>query len=404
MAPPLRPRLAVVSPFLDKQQGTERCVIEWISHLAKEFEIHIYSQRVEDVDLSRIVWHRISALKGPHILGFLWWFAANRVRRSFDRRFRGLHYDLIFTPGVNCSDADVISVHVLYSEYVRDVGDKLRFGRNPARLWPRILHRKLYYALIRFLERRIYADPRKTLVAVSRSAGSKLEKISGRGSFPVLYAGLDHQVFNPERRAELRRVAREAISLAQDEFALILVGNDWRNKGVPTLLEAMEQLRDLPIRALIVSREDSSECRALVLEKGLEARVQFLPPRKDIEFYYAAADAYVGPSLQDLYAMPPAEAMACGVPAIVSSAAGVSEIITDGVDGLILADPRNANALAAIIRRLYEDQPLRARLGERAAQTTRQYTWQRNGEDLAAIFEDVCRRKARQATASLEQT
>lgn len=404
MAAPPRPRLAVVSPFLDKQQGTERSVIEWISHLQKEFEIHIYSQRVEDVDLSRVVWHRVSALKGPHILGFLWWFAANRVRRGFDRRFRGLHYDVVFTPGVNCSDADVISVHVLYSEYVRDVGDKLSFGRNPVRLWPRILHRKLYYGLICFLERRIYADPQKTLVVVSRNAGSRLQKISGRASFPVLYAGVDHKIFNPERRAELRRAARDAFSLAQDQFVLILVGNDWRNKGVPTLLEALEQLRDLPIRALIVSREDSSECRALVKEKELEERVQFLPPRKDIEFYYAAADAYVGPSLQDLYSLPPAEAMACGMPAIVSAAAGVSEIITDGVDGLILSDPRDARALAAIIRRLFEDEPLRVRLGEQAAQTTRQYTWQRNGEDLVAILEDVCREKARHTAARLEQT
>ena len=49
-----------------------------------------------------------------------------------------------------------------------------------------------------------------------------------------------------------------------------------------------------------------------------------------------AADAYVGPSLEDAFALPPAEAMACGLPVIVSNQAGACEIITDGVDGIVL--------------------------------------------------------------------
>jgi UDP-glucose:(heptosyl)LPS alpha-1,3-glucosyltransferase len=209
----------------------------------------------------------------------------------------------------------------------------------------------------------------------------------------VLYAGIDRETFNVQKRETLRKKAREALELSQNQFALLLVGNDWRNKGVPVLLEALEQLRDLPIRLFVVSREDSSACWDLARNKHLEDRVQFLPPRNDIEFYYAAADAYAGPSLQDSYAMPPAEAMACGVPVIVSSAAGVSEIITDGVDGLILKDPKDAMTLATMIRRLYEDEAFRTRLGEKAAVTTQKYTWERNGQELAAIFEEVLGRK-----------
>ncbi len=57
--PPVR--IAVVSPFIDKRHGTERRIAEWISRLPLEYEIHIYSQRVEDVDLTRMKWHRIPA-------------------------------------------------------------------------------------------------------------------------------------------------------------------------------------------------------------------------------------------------------------------------------------------------------------------------------------------------------
>ncbi|MGH9691753.1 MAG: glycosyltransferase family 4 protein, partial [Candidatus Acidiferrales bacterium] len=201
----------------------------------------------------------------------------------------------------------------------------------------------------------------------------------------------------PARRDALREQARGELGLSEDRFALLLVGNDWRNKGVPVLLDAIMQLRELAVDLLVVSREDPAPVRGMARERGLGERVRILSPRKDVEFYYAAADTYAGPSLGDTFALPPAEAMACGLPVIVSSANGTSEIITHGVDGLILDNPLDATALAKMIRRLYEDKGFARKLGERAAETARQYTWERNGRELAGIFENIVARKARLA-------
>jgi glycosyltransferase involved in cell wall biosynthesis len=95
--------------------------------------------------------------------------------------------------------------------------------------------------------------------------------------------------------------------------------------------------------------------------------------------------------------------MACGLPVIVSSTNGASEIITHKVDGLILEDPSDAGTLAIMIRRLYEDADFCARLGHNAAETARKYTWERNARELAAIFEEVLRRKARLNEQTLAQ-
>jgi UDP-glucose:(heptosyl)LPS alpha-1,3-glucosyltransferase len=399
-----KPRLAVVSPFLDKRHGSERITIEWLSHLPHEFDIHVYSQRVEDFDESKFTWHRIPKLPGPHLLNFLWWVAANRLWRYWDARFRGLRHDLVFSAGVNCLDADAICVHIVFAEYTRLVRGKMRFLRNPIWDWPRLLHRKLYYGITGWMEHRAYKNYATTLVVYSRKTAREVEQFYGRDDdIPVLYLGLDHSVFNTTIRAALRGRAREALKLAQDQFTLILVGNDWRNKGVPALLDALVYLRDLPVGLLIVSREDQSSCWRLVTEKRLEDRMLFLPPRKDIEFYYAAADAYVGPSLQESYGIPPAEAMACGLPVIVSAAAGVSEIVTNDVDGMVLDDPTDAIKLAAMIRRLYEDKEFCKRLGKNASETARRYTWESNGRDLAAIFEEILRRKSGLAARTLTQ-
>src|SRR5215470_9714477 len=142
---PQRPRLAVVSPFLDKRHGTERRVVEWISYLADFFEIHVYSQRIEDLDLSRITWHQIPKLPGPHLLNFLWWLATNHIWRACDRRFHGLRHDLKFSPGLNCLNADAISVHIVFSEVLRQARSELNFARKEISFWPRLLHRRLYY-------------------------------------------------------------------------------------------------------------------------------------------------------------------------------------------------------------------------------------------------------------------
>jgi UDP-glucose:(heptosyl)LPS alpha-1,3-glucosyltransferase len=399
-----KPRLAVVSPFLDKRHGSERITVEWLSHLPDEFDIHVYSQRVEDFDESKFTWHRIPKLSGPHLLNFLWWLAANRLWRYWDGRFRGLRHDLVFSAGANCLDADAICVHIVFAEYTRQVRGGMSFLRNPLWEWPRLLHRRLYYGISVLMEGRAYKNCETKLIVYSRKTARELKQFYGRTDrIPVLHLGLDHSVFNTAVRAVLRGRAREELKLAENQFTLILVGNDWRNKGVPVLLDALAHLRDLPVVLLIVSREDQSSCRRLVTEKKLDDRVLFLPPRRDIEFYYAAADAYAGPSLQESYGIPPAEAMACGLPVIVSAAAGVSEIVTDDVDAMVLDDPTDVDKLATMIRRLYEDKELRNRLGNQACETARRYTWDRNGRDLAVILEEILQRKARPGIQTLTQ-
>jgi len=405
MSEPLhRPRLAVVSPFLDKRHGTERRVVEWITQLAGAYEIHIYSQHLEDLDLSKFVWHRIPKVPGPHLFNFIWWIVANRLWRGWDRRFRSLRHDLVFSPGPNCLDADAISVHIVFAEYVRQIRSGLSLARNPVLDWPRILHRKLYYSLVIWLERRAYRRSSIKLILIARKTAAALARFYGRRDhFPIIYLGLDHRVFNPGNRVSLRDNSRKQLAISSEKFVVLLIGNDWRNKGLRVLLESLVHMRELPIELLVVGREDSAPYRAMARERGLEDRLHFLPPRNDVEFYYAAADAYAGPSLEDTFALPPAEAMACGLPVVVSEANGTSEIITHGVDGFILKDPADSSALASMIRRLYEDGDLRASMGERAAVKMQQYTWERNGRELAAILEEILRRKPRPAEQTMAQ-
>lgn len=396
-----RPRLAVVSPFIDRHHGTERYVAEWVSRLTDQFEIHVYSQNVEGLDSSRISWHKISKLPGPHILNYLWWFTCNQLRRRWDARFAGLRYDLTFSPGINCLDADLISVHIVFAGLMRRNSSNPEMGKPSGSGSARLLHRRVYYRLIAFLEKRIYTNPETSLILITPRTAAPLEKFYGRtGPFPALYFGLDHDVFNPQRRLELRDSARQQLHLAPEHFALLLIGNGWQNKGLPVILEAMGLLCELPLHLLVVGSDDPSPYQSALQRNSLTGRVHFLPVRNDVEFYYSAADIYVGPSRQDVLPLPPAEAMACGVPVIVSAACGISEIISDRDNGIVVQDPSDAAALAAKIQQLYESATLRARLSERAISTVQQYTWERNAREFATLLMDALEKKHRAHAAS----
>jgi len=397
--------IAIVSPFIDKRHGTERRIAEWVSRLPSEYEIHIYSQRVEDLDLTRMRWHRIPRIPGPHLINFLWWFAANHLWRWWDGRFRGLRHDIVYTAGTNCLNADLVSVHIVFAEFFRQVEPELKLSGHPLRFWPRLLHRRLYYWLIIFLERRIYSNMNTGLILIARKTAADLKRFYRRDdALPVVYIGLDHQIFNRESRLRSRAQVREKLGLGDDKFVLLLVGNDWKKKGLVPLLESLAQLRDLPLVLLVAGKDDTGPFEARIHQLVLQGRVAFLPSRADVQWYYAAADVYVGPSLEDTFAQPPAEAMACGLPVITSATNGTAEIMTDGVDGLILQDPADVTGLASRIRMLYDHPILRQRLGEQASLTAQAYTWDRNGEQIRAIFAEALTRKGHSAVRPLVES
>jgi glycosyltransferase involved in cell wall biosynthesis len=393
-----KPRLAVVSPFLDKQHGTERMVVEWIDRLSDAFEIHIYSQNVEDLDLSKFIWHRVSRFPGPHLFNFLWWFVANRLQRYSDQHSKNIQFDIVFSPGPNCLDADAVTVHIVFAEFVRRVRSELKLMCNPIRMWPRLLHRRIYYKIAMILERLVFRNPSTQLILTAPQTAEEICRFFGRTErFPSVSAGLDHNIFNPARRCSLRKQARESLGVAEDRFALLLIGNDWRKKGLGTLLGALELLPHLSVDLLVAGKDDPGPFLPAIQEKSLRLRVRFLPSIKDVELYYAAADAYVGPSLEDTFAMPASEAMACGLPTIISARAGASALVTDRFDGLILIDPSDAKELANLILLLCDNKELRERLGRNAAQTAQKFTWERSTEELVVVFQEILRRKGKRS-------
>lgn len=385
-------RIAVLSPFVDRRHGTERSLAELLEGFATHHghEIHLYSQRVEDLQVTlfgtrdqnpspRIFWHRVPRLPGPHVFAFLFWILANRLCRLRDRWLRHLRFDAVISPGINALDADLILVHVVFHRL-----RELQRERSLAGL--RGLHRALYYHLLCFLENRCYRRKSLRLAVVSPHTARQLAQYFGRHDAVVTPNGVDISLFSPASRQTLLDSARQKLGFSPGDIVLLLVGNDWRNKGLSVLLETMSRLRHLPLSLCVVGNDAPAEFLPQVQSLQLSGRVQFFPESSEILSFYSAADIYVAPSLEDSFNLPVLEAMACGLPVVVSRMAGISEYIVDGVDGILLQAPQDPRALAASLSLLLQQPELRCSLGENAARKASQFSWDHQVEAIHRLL------------------
>ena len=120
---------------------------------------------------------------------------------------------------------------------------------------------------------------------------------------------------------------------------------------------------------------------------GIGGRVVFAGAQKEPEKFYASADIFVLPSIQEAFGNAVLEAMACGLPIITTEVAGASELMTDGLERFILKDPKDAKSLAEMIRELL-DPELRNKLAKQVRGIAEGYPLGKN----ARAIEELCKR------------
>jgi glycosyltransferase involved in cell wall biosynthesis len=425
-------RLAVVTPFIDRQHGTERALAELLDRLRRDYacEIHLYAERVADLSVisppdrkpaippaihnegpqlsphrstqqgthapanvkevlsqsGSITWHPVPSVPGPHLFKFLFWIVANTTMRWWHRLARGLRVDLVLSPGINCLDADFIIVHAVFQRLRQLASEQPQqpFVPETRSSTPRRLHRTAYYATVAALERIVYRNKKTKLAAVSHRTADLLDLCFGRKAVPVIFNGIDTIQFSVPARLARRQGARFRRKLSDDELVLLLIGNDWRVKGLPAVLESIAAAPDLPLRLIVAGSDIPANFRGIVEHLKIGNRCLWEPARPDVIDFYAAADVYVSPSREDSFGLPVAEAMACGLPVITSKFAGVSELIQNERDGFVLSDPKDSRSLTEILRILQADPSLRTRIGDSASTVAQLCTWDRNASEIWA--------------------
>ncbi|MEP7064406.1 MAG: glycosyltransferase family 4 protein [Gemmatimonadota bacterium] len=168
-------------------------------------------------------------------------------------------------------------------------------------------------------------------------------------------------------RTGVRAKLRRELALAPGELLIVSVGNLYAVKGHAVLIDAMSTLRDLEgWRVVIAGRgEEEPRLRAQAAAAGIGDRVHLLGFRDDVADILAAGDIFTMPSLSEGLPLALVEGMSFGLPVVVTRVGGVPEVVTDGVEGL-LVPPSDPAALANALRALLQDAPRRQHMGAAA--------------------------------------
>ncbi len=180
----------------------------------------------------------------------------------------------------------------------------------------------------------------------------------------LVYNGIELDRFN---KLPVRSTARAKLNLAATALVMTVVANLIPYKGHADLLEALALIREQLPKAwvlLCVGRDDGVGEALDVLAKGLgiAAHVRWLGERSDLPTILAASDISLLCSHEEGFPNAVLEAMAAGLPTIVTDVGGIGEAVVDGVTGFVVRS-QDPHAIGPAILKLAEDEPLRKTMG-----------------------------------------
>jgi UDP-glucose:(heptosyl)LPS alpha-1,3-glucosyltransferase len=371
-----RLRIAVLNRvFRPTGGGAERYSIALVEQLAARHEIHVFAQQI-DHQWPGVSYHQVSTpMTKPRWVNQLWYAVASgwATRHGFD----------VVHSHENTWHAQVQTVHVLPIKYNLLNGWT---GWRRALRWLKIITSPRLLAYLAMERARFSAKNLCSVVVTSPALRSIVA-----ASYPacaakltVLTPGVAIPPLEPSKAQ-----ARQTLGLPSGARLIGFVGNDYKKKGLDTLLRALMQLA--PDVGLVVVGDPSHipayEPKAVAL--GLRERVHFLGHMKDVGLMYRAVDCLAHPTTEDTFAMVVLEAMAHGLPVVVSDEryCGIAGLLTDGLNALVLSAPDQDVELAGQLRSVMENDEVRRHLSEQAVQFAKAYSWRRIAQAQEDIYE-----------------
>lgn len=370
-----RLRVAVLNRvFSSSGGGAESYSIRLVEQLAARHEIHVFAQEIAH-QWPGVIYHRVSSpLRKPRWVNQLWYAAATwlATRRGFD----------VVHSHENTWQGRVQTIHV------KPVRHNLLAGRSGWRLalrWLKIASspRLLTYLWLEGARFRARPGQQVVLTSASLRADALAAYPHAVGAMAIVTPG----VVMPETGWD-RAAARRELGLPAAGRLLLFVANDYARKGLTALLAALVTLPPDVRLAVVGHTGQAQRFRDLASALGVAERVHFLGALDGVARAYRAADTLVHPTLDDTFAMVVLEGLAHGLPVVVSGPAqcGISTLLKDGKDALLLTDPQDSKELVGTLQRLLADQALQQRLSANGRAFAHKHTWEKAAQEYERLY------------------
>jgi glycosyltransferase involved in cell wall biosynthesis len=227
------------------------------------------------------------------------------------------------------------------------------------------------------------------VVCPTASTRNDVERLVGvpRERITVVPHGIDPS-FRPLDAAAARR-ARATLGLP-GRYALLHVSSGSAYKNVPATLRVTAALRRAGLDVTLVRTGRGLNAAERLLAAGLELDGAIVergrPADGELALLYNACDALLFPSFYEGFGWPPLEAMACGLPVVVSDCAALTEVTGDAA---LRAGAEDIDGLAAAVAGILQSADVAADLRRRGLDRAAEFFWERSIERLARIYSRV---------------
>ena len=238
------------------------------------------------------------------------------------------------------------------------------------------------------------------LVTSGRLAAEKIEFLCGRQPL-ALHGVVDTEQFRP---ADDKAAAKAALGLAPDRPSVLYVGTLLKTKGVYELLEAFLNIRKaVPQLTLNICGpgDEYDAMQTVIRNAGAEDDIQLVGPvaPERVSQWMQAADLFVLPSYSEGMPNVVMEAMACGLPVVVTAVGGVPYELSD-CPGAILIPPRQVDPLAEAMKKILTDNALQIEMQNAARQKALQrFSVQKNTKTLIHYMEQILNKQSNVLTS-----
>lgn len=261
------------------------------------------------------------------------------------------------------------------------------------------------FSPLRCLSRRVFlafdreqVDEVSKIVVLSEYAKGLIDATYGNDS-AVVRSGVDVSALQVDDPSRVQAV-RERYGIPFDTFLLLSLGILMPHRRIEDALEAVATAAEVgrDLRFLVVGTpeqypEYAASLRRMVRNLRIEDHVIFAGavPEGELKYYYHACDAFVFPNENQTWSLATTEAMACSRPVIVSTGAAVKEVLTNGVNAL-LVPPRRPDLMAEKLVDLIDSPERRRELAENGYRfIVETLSWRRYAESMVDVFEESIR-------------
>jgi len=323
-------------------------------------------------------------------------FVRTRERSIPTQLLRNLHYamksaewlrkhrhefDIIQANGfVTWEPADVVAVHFVHSAWLRNAYFPFQWSSFSPYAW----YQRLITIINGHYEVKAFRDAKK-LIAVSRfTAGEVISLGIAPEKLVVVHNGVDVDEFKPGP------AVRSEFGLPVGVPIGLFVGDiKTTRKNLETVLKSLQSVPS--VHLAVAGSTEGSPYPAMAAQLGVSERVHFIGKTRKIASLMRSTDFFVFPSRYEAHPLVLMEAMAAGLPVIVSGNFGAADYIRDG--GIVFDDPNDVAALAMAMNELISSPEKRAIMAPAARAQAVNMQWSRTAEGYLDVYKDLLRQR-----------